>query len=139
MKKIGLVFLSDLKRLSSNVVAIVIIMGLAIIPALYAWFNILSNWDPYGEDATSRMKIAVFSEDAGFEYEGVSLNVGDSVISGLKENTTIGWVFTDTKEEALDGVYSGEYYAALIVPDNFTNDMISFIGGGLESAKMGEY
>lgn len=139
MKKIGLVFLSDLKRLSSNVVAIVIIMGLAIIPALYAWFNILSNWDPYGEDATSRMKIAVFSEDAGFEYEGVSLNVGDSVISGLKENTTIGWVFTDTKEEALDGVYSGEYYAALIVPDNFTNDMISFIGGDLEHPKIGYY
>ena len=41
MKKIGLVFLSDAKRLSSNVVAIVIIMGLSIIPALYAWFNIL--------------------------------------------------------------------------------------------------
>ena len=43
------VFLSDVKRLSSNVVAIVIIMGLSIIPALYAWFNIMSNWDVYGE------------------------------------------------------------------------------------------
>lgn len=139
MKKIGLVFLSDLKRLSSNVVAIVIIMGLSIIPALYAWFNILSNWDPYGPDATSRMKVAVFSEDEGFAYEGLSLNVGDSVISALKENTTLGWVFTDTKDEALDGVYSGEYYAALIIPDNFTNDMISFIGGDLEHPKIGYY
>ena len=55
------VFLSDVKRLSSNVVAIVIIMGLSIIPALYAWFNIMSNWDPYGEDATSQMNIAVYS------------------------------------------------------------------------------
>lgn len=139
MKKIGLVFLSDVKRLSSNVVAIVIIMGLSIIPALYAWFNILSNWDPYGEDATSRMHIAVYSEDAGFEYEGLSLNIGDSVISGLKENTAIGWVFTDTKDDALEGVYSGEYYAALIIPENFTNDMISFIGGDLEHPKIGYY
>ncbi len=139
MKKIGLVFLSDAKRLSSNVVAIVIIMGLSIIPALYAWFNILSNWDPYGEDATSRMHISVYSEDAGFEYEGLSLNIGDSVISGLKENSAIGWVFTDSKEEALDGVYSGDYYAALIIPENFTNDMISFIGGDLEHPTIGYY
>ena len=139
MKKIGLVFLSDAKRLSSNVVAIVIIMGLSIIPALYAWFNILSNWDPYGEDATSRMHISVYSEDAGFEYEGLSVNIGDSVISGLKENSAIGWVFTDSKEEALDGVYSGDYYAALIIPENFTNDMISFIGGDLEHPTIGYY
>ena len=49
MKKIFQIYLADLKRISTNVVAIVIIMGLGIIPALYAWFNIMSNWDPYGE------------------------------------------------------------------------------------------
>ena len=51
MKKIFQIYLADLKRISTNVVAIVIIMGLGIIPALYAWFNIMSNWDPYGEEA----------------------------------------------------------------------------------------
>lgn len=44
MKKIFQIYLADLKRISTNVVAIVIIMGLGIIPALYAWFNIMSNW-----------------------------------------------------------------------------------------------
>ena len=87
------VFLSDAKRLRSNVVAIVIIMGLSIIPALYAWFNIMSNWDPYGPSATSQMKVAVCSQDAGVELGSLSLNIGDEVITGLKENTTIGWVF----------------------------------------------
>ena len=61
MKKIFQIYLADLKRISTNVVAIVIIMGLGIIPALYAWFNIMSNWDPYGEEATSQMHIAVYS------------------------------------------------------------------------------
>ena len=65
MKKIFQIYLADLKRISTNVVAIVIIMGLGIIPALYAWFNIMSNWDPYGEEATSQMHIAVYSEDEG--------------------------------------------------------------------------
>lgn len=129
MKNIMKVFLTDARRLSVNVVAIVIIMGLSIIPALYAWFNILSNWDPYGESATSQMHIAVYSEDAGVTYGKLFLNMGDTVVEGLESNTTIGWVFSDTREEALRGVYNGEYYAAFIIPENFTEDMLSFVKG----------
>ena len=133
------VFLSDAKRLRSNVVAIVIIMGLSVIPALYAWFNIMSNWDPYGPSATSQMKVAVCSQDAGVELGSLSLNIGDEVITGLKENTTIGWVFSDSKEDALEGVNSGDYYAALVVPDTFTEDFISFLGGDPKNPTIAYY
>ena len=133
------VFLSDVKRLRSNVVAIVIIMGLSIIPALYAWFNIMSNWDPYGTSATSQMKVAVCSQDSGVEIGSLSLNVGDEVITGLKENPTIGWVFTASKDEALEGVNSGDYYAALIVPESFTTDFISFLGGDPKNPTIAYY
>lgn len=133
------VFLSDVKRLRSNVVAIVIIMGLSIIPALYAWFNIMSNWDPYGTSATSQMKVAVCSQDSGVEIGSLSLNVGDEVITGLKENMTIGWVFTASKDEALEGVNSGDYYAALIVPESFTTDFISFLGGDPKNPTIAYY
>lgn len=133
------VFLSDVKRLRSNVVAIVIIMGLSIIPALYAWFNIMSNWDPYGTSATSQMKVAVCSQDSGVEIGSLSLNVGDEVIAGLKENTTIGWVFTASKDEALEGVNSGDYYATLIVPESFTTDFISFLGGDPKNPTIAYY
>lgn len=44
----------------------------------------------------------------------------------------MGWVFTDTTDEAIDGVYDGSYYAALIIPENFTEDMISFLGGEVD-------
>ena len=129
MIKIFRVFLSDMRRMRSNVVAIVIVMGLSIIPALYAWFNIMSNWNPYGESAISQMKIGVCSEDVGITVGSLELNIGDKMIDGLKENTTIGWVFDDSKDQTLEGVRSGEYYAALIVPEDFTEKMISFLGG----------
>jgi putative membrane protein len=132
MSNIGKIFLSDVKRISKNVVAVVVIMGLSILPSLYAWFNVLSNWDPYGPDSTSHLKIAVASEDEGVEIAGISLNVGDSVIEGLESNNTIGWVFLDTEDEAVDGVYSGDYYAAIVIPANFTEDMISFLGEDME-------
>lgn len=132
MRNIFRIFAADVKRLSRNVVAVVVIMGLCVIPSLYAWFNIFSNWDPYGESATSNLKIAVVSDDTGIEIAGASVNIGESVIEGLKQNTMIGWVFTETSDEAVNGVYSGEYYAALIIPEKFTEEMISFLGGEIE-------
>ena len=113
-------------------VAVVVIMGLTIIPCLYAWFNIFSNWDPYGESATSNLKIAVASEDTGYTIEGMSVNIGDSVVDALETNKTIGWVFVDTAKEATDGVYSGDYYAALVIPEDFTSTLMTIVDGELK-------
>lgn len=139
MKNILKIIESDIKRLRTNVVAIVVLIGLTVIPSLYAWFNILSNWDPYEADATSRIKVAIATEDLGVEIEGVKLNMGDNIAQALHENNTIGWVFTDKASEAVKGVESGEYYAALVIPENFSNDMISFITGDLNHPKLEYY
>lgn len=132
MRNIGKIFISDVRRISKNVVAVVVIMGLSVIPSLYAWFNIFSNWDPYGEEATSNLKIAVFSEDKGTDIIGIDVNIGSTVVETLEENRTIGWVFTESANAAIDGVYSGDYYAAIVIPEDFTGDMISFLGGEIE-------
>lgn len=132
MHNIWKIFTTDIRRISNNVVAVVIIMGLSILPALYAWFNIFSNWDPYEPAATSQLKVAVASDDAGAEIMGLSLNVGDSVLEALGANTTIGWVFPETTEEALEGVKNSDYYAALIIPETFTQEMLGFIDGEVD-------
>lgn len=139
MKNIIKIIASDIKRISTNVVAMVVIMGLTVIPCLYAWFNILSNWDPYGEDATSNLQVAVASSDQGIMIGTYEINVGDIIIKNLKENKTIGWQFTDTSEEAVDGVYSGDYYAAIVIDEQFSSDMISFLGGEIENPKITYY
>lgn len=130
---------SDAKRLSANVVAIIVVIGLSVLPCLYAWFNIISNWDPYGEDATKNLQVAVASDDIGVELGGMELNIGDKIISNLKENTTIGWQFPETSEEAVDGVHAGDYYAALVIDEQFSEDLISFLGDDLENPKITYY
>ena len=139
MRNIIKIFTSDAKRLATNVVAVVVIMGLSVIPSLYAWFNILSNWDPYGESATSNLNVVVASCDKGVELEGLELNIGDMVVSNLKENKTIGWVFVDTEQEAVQGVYSGDYYAALVIDETFSVDLISFLGGNIRNPQISYY
>lgn len=122
MKNIWLIFTGDVKRLVKNPLALIIAIGLCVIPSLYAWFNIYSNWDPYA--STANIRVAVVTEDEGYtQSDGTAVNMGEDVLEELKENDKIGWVFTDTKEEALKGVYSGEYYAAVIISPDFTYSM----------------
>ncbi len=132
MKHIWNIFRADWQRLTASVVAVVVMLGLCLVPCLYAWFNILSNWDPYGPDSTGNIKVAVASEDAGAELLGLHLNIGSLVLDGLKSNDQMGWVFVDDQETALEGVYAGDYYAALIVPEDFTDDFVSLLDGALE-------
>lgn len=132
MHNILKIFRTDLRRIMNNVVAVVIIMGLSILPALYAWFNIFSNWDPYEPAATSQLKVAVASDDVGANLLGISMNVGENVVTALESNTTIGWVFPETSGEALEGVESSEYYAALIIPEGFTEEMLGFLDGEVD-------
>lgn len=139
MRNIWRIFRADWQRISASVVAVVVIMGLCLIPCLYAWFNIFSNWDPYGPDATSNIRVAVTSEDEGYELLGLKLNIGSMVLDGLKSNNQMGWDFVDSREEALEGIRSGKYYAALIVPADFTGDFVSILDTDLRHPQIEYY
>ena len=119
MRKVWQIFARDLKRLLKNPVAIVIAIGVAIIPSLYAWFNILANWDPY--ENTSTVPIAVTIEDKGADIKDLGYtNAGDMIRERLEENDQLGWTFVDDEDEAKQGVESGKYFAAFVIPEDFT-------------------
>ena len=139
MKNIWNIFRDDWRRVTASVVAVVVLLGLCLVPCLYAWFNILSNWDPYGTASTGRIKVAVASEDDGCEVVGLHVNIGELVLQGLESNDQMGWVFVDDAEAALDGVESGEYYAALVVPHEFTDDFVSILSGELRHPQIQYY
>ncbi len=139
IKHIGNIFRADWQRLTASVVAVVVMLGLCLVPCLYAWFNILSNWDPYGPASTGNIKVAVANEDKGCEILGLHLNIGELVMEGLQTNDQMGWVFLEDQETALDGVYAGDYYAALVVPEEFTADFVSLLDGELEHPQIQYY
>ena len=136
MKNILNIIRHDAAGLTSSVVAIITIMGLCIIPCLYAWFNIFSNWAPYESEATGRIKVAVANDDKGTVMMGLSVNVGEKITEALEANHDIGWVFKEDSTAAIEGVYSGEYYAALVIPEDFSSDALSFVSGDLENPKL---
>lgn len=118
----------DLHRLGTNALALVIIAGVTLLPALYAWFNIAANWDPYSN--TGGIKVAVANEDAGTKLEGITTNLGNEIVTNLKGNDQIGWQFVD-RYDALQGVQAGDYYAAIIIPQDFSENMVSVLKGDI--------
>ena len=123
MKNIIEIFRNDIKEVFRKTNTWIIIVGLIFLPSMYAWPNILSSWDPYGH--TNNIKVAVTSEDDGATVEGKELNLGKSLVEGLKNNKNLDWQFVSNKQQAEDGVRIGDYYASIVVPKNFSQDMTS--------------
>ena len=122
MNNIRRIIRDDIRSVSHNLFAIIIVIGICILPALYAWFNIYANWDPYGN--TGNLDLAVISLDKGYtDAEGVYKNVGQEVVDDLKTNDSVKWHFVDSAEEAVSGVESGDYYASIVINEDFTYNM----------------
>jgi putative membrane protein len=129
------IFVDDVRRLLSTVVTIVISVGLVMIPGLFAWFNIAASWDPFGN--SRNIKVAIANTDAGYSSENlpITVNVGDQIVGKLRANEELNWVFT-SKDQAIDGTKSGEYYAAVIIPKNFSATMLTFFSPGAKHPKL---
>ena len=125
MKTILKIFRDDIKLLSRRFFASAVIVAISVLPALYAWVNIYANGDPYAN--TGDIKIALASYDTGIDLEdGSHVNMAEEVFEEMKDSDKIGWQFPGSPTDAINGVKSGEYYAAIIFEDNFTYDMYNF-------------
>lgn len=138
MRNIIAIFKRDLSRIRGSVVALIVAVGLVIVPTLYAWFNIAGSWDPYGN--TGNLKVAVANSDNGYMSDliPVRVNIGDTVVSALRENDQLDWRFV-SESDAVEGVRSGEYYAAVVIPENFSSRMMTVFSSEAEHAEIVYY
>jgi putative membrane protein len=133
MKQIIFIFATDLRHIVKNWAASIMILGLAILPSLYAWFNIEASWDPYGR--TSGIRVAVVNKDREAVLRDTPIHIGSQIIDSLKDNKAIGWVFTD-EEAALKGVQHGDYYASVMIPEDFSEHIATVLSDNPQKAEL---
>ena len=139
MKNILHLFKRDVQNVSHSVIGMIVVMGLIIVPCLYAWFNIAGSWDPYGN--TGNLKIAVVNTDEGYESDliPVEINVGENVTAALRGNENFDWIVLNDRDKAIDGVKSGAYYAAVVIPKSFSSDMMTLFSTDVKHADIEFY
>ncbi len=125
MANIWRIFRDDMKRLFSNTVCIIITLGLILIPSIFSWYNVIACWNVF--DNTGNLMVAVANCDEGYKSDivPIDMNIGEKVVSALRANDQIHWVFT-SEEDAVEGARSGHYYAAVVIPPSFSRDMLTF-------------
>ena len=135
MRVIWDIFIGDVRNLFRNVIAAIVVMGLALVPPMYAWFTTLGFWDPYSN--TGNIKVAVASEDAGYTSDLIPtpINAGEQIIGKLRANDQFAWQFVSA-DEAVHGVRSGEYYAALVIPKEFSRDLMTVFSDDITEPKI---
>ena len=74
------IFTRDIRKIRTNVIALIVVLGVTVVPCLYAWFNIAASWDPYGN--TGNLKVAVASVDEGYTAPAESWRSGIVCSSG---------------------------------------------------------
>ena len=138
MSNVWHLFRGDMRRLFSNAMNIIITVGLVVMPSIFAWYNIIACWNVF--DNTGNLTVAVANVDDGYESDLVPLrvNIGERVVSALRANDEIDWTFT-TEEDAVDGAKSGRYYAAVVIPHDFSRVMLTFYSEDVHHAKIVYY
>ena len=124
---------TDFKAAFSNPIVTAVLLALIILPSLYALINIQACWDPYGN--TGDVQFAIANLDNGSTYEGKQLNIGNELVKDLKKNDKFDWTFV-TEDELRDGVYTGDYYAGIVIPKNLTENVLSITTDDPQQAKL---
>ena len=131
-------FVGDVRRITMNVVSVIIVIGLVALPGLFTWFNVAASWDPFSN--TGNLTFAVASDDEGYQGDllPTKVTVGDRVLDELRKNSQMNWVFT-THDDAIDGTKSGKYYASVVIDTDFSRDLMTFFTDDVHHAKLTYY
>ncbi|MBE7120258.1 YhgE/Pip domain-containing protein [Bacillus cereus] len=136
MKQIWRIYKTDLRNVAKHWAAIVIVLGLMVLPSLYAWFNIKASWDPYGN--TKGIQIAVSNQDVGSNLRGKDINIGKEIVDSLKKDKNFGWKFVDEKQ-AIYGVERGDYSASITIPKDFSEKIATVLNENPQKPEIDYY
>ena len=137
MKNVALILKRDLLRLIKAPAALIVVAALIVIPSLYTWVNVFGFWNPYNN--TENMRICFVTEDKGGTHELTGdLNLGDMIDETLRDNHQLGWAFM-SRDEALEEVRSGKAYAAFIVSEDFTENLLTLFSSDFTQPKIQYY
>jgi len=136
MHNVFTIFKRDVRNISTNWVAAILIGGLIFLPSLYAWLNIYASSDPYGR--TDKLPVAIVNEDIAVDVHDQHIDTGAQIVSTLKENPSMEWHFV-SRQDAMDGVEYGDYFAVMVLPSNLSEKLATVTSGQPEKAQIEYY
>lgn len=122
------------QKLSQHNLVFIIMFVVAILaPVLYSLSFIKSVWDPYA--GAKNLPIAVVNNDQAVNYNNKKLAVGDKIVSQLKHNKQMKWLFV-TEEEAKKGLQNRKFYTVVTIPNDFSKNATTVLTSHPQKMKL---
>ena len=118
------VALVELKRLTSGVLPVLVLLAMSCIPLLYGALYLYGNWDAYG-NVNGIVGALVVEDEGATDSEGQQVNTGADVKKNLLDAGTFDWRQVQTRSEAVEGVENGTYDFAMVIPKDFSRNLQS--------------
>lgn len=118
------VALVELKRLTSGVLPVLVLLAMSCIPLLYGSLYLYGNWDAYG-NVNGIVGALVVEDEGAKDASGNDLNTGADVKKSLLDAGTFDWKSVETRDKAVQGVSDGTYDFALVIPKDFSARLVS--------------
>lgn len=122
---------NELKRLTQNRFTILAIIIITLMPLVYSFLYLYAFWDPYAK--LDKLPIAVVNQDKETMYNGEKVNYGNNIVKELKKTNDFKWNFV-SYSNGIDGLKGNKYYFLILIPDNFTKDILSVNGNEVNRA-----
>jgi putative membrane protein len=110
------------KITKKTLVRIAVVTAIIIIPLLYSYLYLGAFWDPYSR--LESLPVAVVNNDAGAVINDEDRNVGQEMCDELSDAADLKFIFTD-EATALKGTEGDDYYAMVVIPEDFSADIAS--------------
>ena len=107
------------------------ILGVVVVLALIFYAYLAAVASP--QENLKDLPIALVNEDRGADLAGEDVNLGDRVVENVTNPDspaagTVDWVRPDTRSEALKAIGNGEYYGAIVIPEDYTQRISGLAG-----------
>ncbi|MCR2804169.1 YhgE/Pip domain-containing protein [Paenibacillus soyae] len=129
MKQFG----RELSAIARNKKVLIPVIGVLTIPVMYSAMFLGAFWDPYGK--LEELPVAVVNSDAGTEFQGEPLHIGQDFVEQLKEDPKFNFAFV-TEQEAQQGMKDNLYYMAIEIPEDFSAKTASLTSEHPEKATL---
>lgn len=102
--------------------ALLAVLAVALIPALYVVIYLSSVWDPGANSGA--LQVGLVNLDRGVVYREQTVNMGQELVAQLERSARFGYHRIDAADDARQQVRHGTLAFAIIIPPDFSSNAV---------------
>ncbi len=103
---------------------IVVLLAIALIPAIYCYLYLSSMWNTYGH--TDKIPVSIVNEDKSVNFNGKTIAIGNHLTTNLQDKDSFDYR-EQSASQANRELKDGNSYMTIIIPKDFSKNATTLL------------